>query len=203
MTPGARTTDPVVPGERAAVAARREREILAAATRLFHERGFHRVGVDEIGELAGMSGPGIYRHFAGKDEILAALFDTALDRLLLLCGELPDDPAAALDQLVVGHAQFAVRDRALLSVYAREERSLAQPWRRQLHRREREHLARWLDVLGRRYPNRRPVEHETAAHAAIGLIHSVASWPRSAREGEDLERTLVAFVHGGLDALGP
>src|ERR1044072_5435504 len=46
---------------------------LKEAARLFAERGFHGVGVDEIGAAVGISGPGLYRHFAGKDAMLAEL----------------------------------------------------------------------------------------------------------------------------------
>ena len=51
-------------------------------------------------------------------------------------------------------------------------------------------------------PGRPAAEHETAAHAAIGVIHSVAGRPRSARDGLDLSRMLVAFVHHDRHALG-
>jgi AcrR family transcriptional regulator len=51
----------------------RERQILDAAAALFYEKGFHGVGVDEIGQRVGISGPALYRHFKGKDQILAAL----------------------------------------------------------------------------------------------------------------------------------
>ena len=61
----------------------RDREILKAAARLFARRGFHAVGVDEIGEAAGVTGPAIYRHFGSKDEILGALFETASSDVLL------------------------------------------------------------------------------------------------------------------------
>ncbi len=179
----------------------REREILDAAARLFHERGFDRVGVDEIGQLAGISGPAIYRYFAGKDEILATLFDAAMDRLLLLFGQAPEDPAAALRRLVTAHVEFAVRDRMLLSVYAREERSLVEPWRRRLQRRQLDHLGRWVSVLGRCYPERSAAEHHAAAYAAIGMIHSVSGWPRQARDGVDLTRMLLGFVERGLGEL--
>jgi AcrR family transcriptional regulator len=73
-----------------AVENRRE-QILREAARLFAERGFHGVGVDEIGAAVGISGPGLYRHFAGKDAMLAELLvgirpliilhDRELDRL--------------------------------------------------------------------------------------------------------------------------
>ncbi|WP_200306169.1 TetR/AcrR family transcriptional regulator [Streptomyces adelaidensis] len=51
----------------------RREQILREAARLFAERGFHGVGVDEIGAAVGISGPGLYRHFAGKDAMLAEL----------------------------------------------------------------------------------------------------------------------------------
>lgn len=61
----------------------RDERILEAAEMLFFERGFDGVGVDEIGQAAGVSGSAIYRHFQGKNEILATLFDRAIDALLL------------------------------------------------------------------------------------------------------------------------
>lgn len=180
----------------------RERGILDAAAQLFHERGFDRVGMDDIGQLAGISGPAIYRYFAGKDEILATLFDAAMDRLLLRCGQLPSEPFVALERLLVAHVEFALEDRALLSVYAREGRSLTEPWRRRLQRRQREHVERWINVLARCLPNRSGAEHEVAAHAAIGMVHSVADWPRSARDVA-LTGMLVGLVRNGLAGLGP
>jgi AcrR family transcriptional regulator len=49
----------------------RER-ILAAARELFYRRGIHAVGVDAIAEEAGTNKMTLYRHFASKDELIAA-----------------------------------------------------------------------------------------------------------------------------------
>lgn len=49
----------------------RER-ILAAARELFYRRGIHVVGVDAIAEAAGTNKMTLYRHFASKDELVAA-----------------------------------------------------------------------------------------------------------------------------------
>lgn len=49
----------------------RER-ILAAARELFYQRGIHTVGVDAIAEAAGTNKMTLYRHFASKDELVAA-----------------------------------------------------------------------------------------------------------------------------------
>ncbi|WP_216208289.1 TetR/AcrR family transcriptional regulator [Amycolatopsis aidingensis] len=53
---------------------RRER-VIAVATRLFHQRGYPAVGIEEIGLAAGITGPSVYHHFGGKAEILAAVLE--------------------------------------------------------------------------------------------------------------------------------
>lgn len=180
----------------------RDRAILDAASRLFFERGFHGVGVDEIGVAAGVTGPAIYRHFSGKDEILSTLFDEAMDRLLELAGPRQEDAWAELRTLVRAQTTFALRDRELLSVYSREDRHLPESSRRRLHRRQRQHVDRWVDVLKRCFPERSERELTSAAYAMIGLLLSVAHWPREARGTDELEGLLEELVLGGLTTLG-
>ena len=60
----------------------RREQLLEAAAALFAERGYHAVGIDDIGAAAGISGPGVYRHFPSKQALLAALCDRALTRML-------------------------------------------------------------------------------------------------------------------------
>jgi AcrR family transcriptional regulator len=179
----------------------RDRVILDAAVRLFYERGFDGVGVDELGVAAGVTGPAIYRHFRNKDEILATLFDEAMDRLLQLAGPPREDPWEELRALVRAQAGFALRDRELLSVYSREDRSLAETSRRRLHRRQRQYVERWVEVLRRCYPERADNELTSAAYATIGLLLSIAHWPREARTTARLESLLESLVVGGLSAL--
>src|SRR5262245_47620779 len=59
---------------------RRER-ILSAAAELTARRGFHTIGMADIGAEAGIVGSGVYRHFASKDAILVALLDRVMGRL--------------------------------------------------------------------------------------------------------------------------
>jgi AcrR family transcriptional regulator len=49
----------------------RER-ILAVAREFFYRRGIHAVGVDAIAEAAGTNKMTLYRHFASKDDLVAA-----------------------------------------------------------------------------------------------------------------------------------
>ncbi|MFZ5782366.1 MAG: TetR/AcrR family transcriptional regulator [Pseudomonadota bacterium] len=60
-------------------AARNRGRIVAAAARLFRERGFDGVGVDAIMRHAGLTHGGFYGHFASKDALAAEATARALD----------------------------------------------------------------------------------------------------------------------------
>jgi AcrR family transcriptional regulator len=179
----------------------RERQILDAAAALFYEKGFHGVGVDQIGERVGISGPALYRHFRGKDEILAALFNEALEELISATAALYTDPHRDLERLIRHHVDFAINRRHLVSVYEREQRSLVEPWKGHFQRRQRHYASRWEDVLARSFPDAPPPHIAAGTQAAIGLIHSVAHWPPEARKSPDLTDLLYRLVTHGLASL--
>ena len=132
----------------------RDRDILRVAERLFYERGYGAVPVDLIGAEAGVTGPAIYSHFRGKADILAALYDRAMDRMLELAGPARDAPEDELDNLVRAHAVFAVENRRLLTVYLREVRALPEEAERRFRRRQRDYVDRWVDALAELHPGR-------------------------------------------------
>lgn len=178
-----------------------ERLILDAAKDLFYVRGFSAVGVSDLGAAVGVSGPAIYRHFSSKAEVLTTLFDEAMDRLLQLAGPPLEDARENLLALARSHAEFALRDRALVSVYMREERSLSDTERARLRRRQRAFADRWVQALERCAPGRAPDEIEAAAHALIGMLLSAAHWPASLRGDVAHTELLVELVDGATARL--
>ena len=179
----------------------REQQILDAAAALFYEKGFHGVGVDQIGERVGISGPALYRHFKGKDAILAALFNEALEELISATAAHYSDPHRDLERLIRHHIDFAINRRHLVSVYEREQRSLVEPWKGHFQRRQRHYASRWEEVLARSFPGAPPQQIAAGTQAAIGLIHSVAHWAPGARKTPDLTDLLYRLVTHGLAAL--
>ncbi len=61
----------------------RRAKILAAATRLFAERGYHAVSMEEIAEAAGSWKAVVYDHFPSKVELYVALLESFRDQLLV------------------------------------------------------------------------------------------------------------------------
>ncbi|WP_419706542.1 TetR family transcriptional regulator [Promicromonospora sp. NFX87] len=72
----------------------RRQQILSTAADLFAARGFHGVSMGDIGAAVGVSGPALYKHFAGKEDILGQCLLHASDQLLAGARELLSDGGA-------------------------------------------------------------------------------------------------------------
>jgi AcrR family transcriptional regulator len=159
---------------RARTGTRRE-EILDAAGRLFADRGYHGVSIADIGSAVGMSGPGIYRHFAGKEDVLAQMLLRISQRLLeegsrrvVAAGSAFD----ALEALLGWHVDFALSQPALITVQERELSNVPEPARRQIRRLQRLYVEEWVTVLSEILPGVSQGRLRTATHAAFGLLNS-------------------------------
>lgn len=157
----------------------RRQRILDAAAELVAARGFHAVGVADIGAAAGVTGSAIYRHFANKEEVLVALVEAVVDELLTGARRVIRDasgPDAALDALIGAHAEFAVRDRAIIAVYDQEINHLPTDDRRRLRRQQRLYVDLWADVLAELRPAADRDTVVASVHAVFGLLNSVADF---------------------------
>jgi AcrR family transcriptional regulator len=181
----------------------RDEKILAAAEKLFFERSFDGVGVDEIGKVAGTTGSAIYRHFPSKDAILAALFDKTLDTILVRLGEPDEDANAELNKLVRAFVGLAKTHERLVSIWLREQRSLAERYRREHDRRHRRINERWIDCLKRCYPDRSTDEIITATRGVQLLLLSEALRPPGGRRAKQAEELLAHMALNSVGALEP
>ena len=82
--------------------ARTRERLIAAATEIVAREGFHAATVDQIAERAGLSIGALYSNFAGKDDLLFAVFDGHLMWFEEKVGEAlaKDDLKAATSQLI-------------------------------------------------------------------------------------------------------
>jgi AcrR family transcriptional regulator len=158
-------------------AAGRREAILAAALKLFRQQGFHPVGIDEIGTSAGISGPGVYRHFPSKSSLLVALIDSLSERMLVAAEDIQKvdcPPEETLDRLVDVHVTTAVAERDLLAVWLQDAPSLPRPDQERIADRQIEYVAVWAATLARLRPELGPAEAQTVVHASLGAMNSIA-----------------------------
>lgn len=60
----------------------RRGQLLAAASEVFVDRGYHAAGMDEIADRAGVSKPVLYQHFTSKLELYLAVLQRHVDNLV-------------------------------------------------------------------------------------------------------------------------
>ncbi|MET9497666.1 TetR/AcrR family transcriptional regulator [Streptomyces sp. NPDC006552] len=173
----------------------RREQILQEAARLFAERGFHGVGVDEIGAAVGISGPGLYRHFAGKDAMLAELLVGISGQLMTggerRVAEAVHGPEALLDSLIEGHIDFALDDRDLITLHDRELDRLRDSDRKLVRQLQRQYVELWVECLRRVYPGLAEPHARVAVHAVFGLLNST---PHLSRPGSLPGRAATAAL---------
>ncbi|WP_106249011.1 TetR/AcrR family transcriptional regulator [Allonocardiopsis opalescens] len=178
----------------------RRTEILEAAAVLFAQRGFHGVAIDDIGRAIGVSGPALYRHFRGKEAVLAQMLLDISERLRSE-GErrvaAAEGPEQALAALIDGHIAFALGRPALITVHDRELGNVPEPERRQIRRLQRRYVEQWVAVLSRLRPEAGEARLRAAVHAALGLLNST---PHSAGglPGEEMRAMLAAMARAAL-----
>jgi AcrR family transcriptional regulator len=153
----------------------RRDEILEIAVDLFATRGYHGVSMDDIGTAAGVTGPALYHHFAGKEAMLAAAITPVSEELLAEGRKRTaeaSEPGAALEALVGFHVAFAIDNPAVITLQLHELARLPEDSRRTIRRLQRLYVEEWVTAITRARPAMAAAEARIAAHAAFGLMNS-------------------------------
>jgi AcrR family transcriptional regulator len=197
-----RTSGKIVLSSRRPRSISRREELLAIAARLFAERGFSGVTVDDIGAAAGISGPALYHHFRNKEAILGEML-VAISEHLLSQGEQTlerhADPAAALDALIRDHTDFSVDHPELITVHFRDLVNAPEGDKRRVRSLQSRYVQCWVDTLLLRSPGLDPQEARAAVHAVLGLMNSTPYTGRLRRDDTlALLRRMAADSLAGL-----
>ncbi|HET9876879.1 MAG TPA: TetR/AcrR family transcriptional regulator [Mycobacterium sp.] len=153
----------------------RRSQLLGAAERLFAERGFLAVRLEDIGAAAGVSGPAIYRHFPNKEALLVELLVGISTRLLAGAREVGSrgfSPADVLDGLIEFHLDFALGEPDLIRIQDRDLAHLPTTAERQVRRAQRQYVEVWVGVLRELYGGLAEADARLMAHAVFGLLNS-------------------------------
>jgi len=105
----------------------REDEILAAAARIFREKGYHGTSVRDIAEAVGLLKGSLYHYIRSKDELLARLFEGLLEDTVRELGSIvarDASPEARLRDMVRAYADAVMAHHDAVGLYLREWRSL-------------------------------------------------------------------------------
>lgn len=160
----------------------RRQALLSAAASLFAVNGFNRVSLEDLGAAAGVSGPAVYRHFPGKQAVLADLLVTVSQELLDGGRQVVArnaDPASALRCLVEFQVDFALGKPDVIRVQDRDFSNLSEQDQAAVRALQLNYVEVWVDVLAKLHPDTDIAELRMRAHATFGLINSTPHSVRS------------------------
>lgn len=164
----------------------RER-LLENGAALFAAKGFNGVGVEELGESVGLTGPSMYRHFRTKGALLAEMLITVSNSLLEGATEVIEenlDPQQTLSALIERHIEFAISYPDLIRVHERDFSNLEEDDARQVRRLQRRYVELWVDQIQLVRHNETPENARTMAHAVFGLLNSTPRLRTGQRRNE-------------------
>ncbi|KAA9151154.1 TetR/AcrR family transcriptional regulator [Amycolatopsis acidicola] len=152
--------------------------IVLAGAELFCARGYHNVGVNDIADAVGITGPAIYRHFRTKQEILAGailrLSDDAAETVQArTAGQGP--PGRKLEEALSGLLDLALNRRGAGRLYQWEGRHLAAADQRELARRATDLVTRLRALLRAERPELSKQDAGMLVRAALSVVASPAT----------------------------
>lgn len=194
-------TTPLTPRDRAK--AERTDAILVAAAELFAARGYSAVSLEDIGAAVGVSGPAVYRHFAGKQALLGALLIGVSEELVTGGAAVvrdERDERARMALLVDFHVDFALRNADVIRVQDRDLSHLSDDSQADVRRLQRAYIELWIDALGMLVTADRE-ELRLRVQACFGLLNSTPhSTSAALRTRADTARVLAAMAMSALTA---
>ncbi|WP_138443743.1 TetR/AcrR family transcriptional regulator [Sinomonas susongensis] len=165
----------------------RRQALLDAAAGLFAAQGFAGVSLADLGAAAGVSGPAIYRHFAGKQAVLGALLVGVSEELLAggrrAAGTESEEAEASLRALVAFHVDFALSKPDVIRVQDRDFTSLSHDDQSAVRTLQLAYVDVWVQALRRLRPLASQPELRLRAQAVFGLINSTPHSVGRARSG--------------------
>lgn len=176
---------------------------VAAALEAFLEVGYHGATMRDIASRAGLSVPGIYHHYASKQEMLVKIFDTAVRDLTWRCERVRaevDDCVTRFRLLVENLALFHTHRRELAFVGASEMRSLEEPGRSRIMA-GRSNIQQILDTEVQRGCEQGVFavdDPREAARAVVTMCTGLTQWysPAGAASAEEVARRYVGYALG-------
>lgn len=180
---------------------------LTAALGVFLEVGYHGATMRQIAGRAGLSVPGIYHHYASKQDMLVKIFDAAVDELTARCELVlaeTEDCVERFRRLVENFALFHTHRRQLAFVGASEMRSLEEPDRSRIMS-SRNRIQKFIDAeVGR--GSQQGVfavdDPREAARAVVTMCTGLTQWysPAGTDSAEEVARRYVGYALGMVRA---
>jgi AcrR family transcriptional regulator len=187
---------------------KRSREIVDAAARMFHERGYADTSVQDVAQAVGILKGSLYYYIDSKDDLLFRVLEDVHEDARHLLDDVAAMDAPPLERLaayVRGHVEFNLRNLSKVAVYYHDF-ALLDPGRREVIIAQRQLYEELVIGLIADAQEAGEVDAgldaHVAAYSALGMVNWVYTWyrPAGGRRASELAELIAEIVVGGLRA---
>jgi AcrR family transcriptional regulator len=155
--------------------------LLAAAAKVFADRGYHRTSMRDLARASGVSLAGVYYYVQSKDELLFLIQHRNFEAVLAgardtLAGV--TDPVERLARFVDNHLDYFVSHMAEMKVLSHEAGALSGDFLQRVNDMKHDYTRMLMDILadletahGPAHLNRR-----VAAYSLFGMMNWIYNW---------------------------
>jgi len=181
-------------------------DVIAAAGRLFAERGYHGTSMRDLGRELGMLGSSLYAHVDSKQDLLvevveqgARLFQESAAAALAVEGTARD----RLQALIRGHVGVVLANHDVVRTFLNEARMLDDGHRSRVITARDAYEQAFRDVLVTGIGEqsfREDVDPKIASIFILSILNALERWyrPDGDLDSAALTRSLIGFVESGL-----
>lgn len=181
-------------------------DVVAAAGRLFAERGYHGTSMRDLGKELGLLGSSLYAHVDSKQDLLvevveegARLFEASAQAAV----EAGDSPRGQLEGLIAGHVDVVLDNLDVARTFLNEARVLDGEHRAKVIQARDRYEAVFRSVVRDGVDSgafNRDVDPKTASIFILSVLNAIERWyhPDGALGREALVAELSRFVLASL-----
>ncbi|MFW0153600.1 TetR/AcrR family transcriptional regulator [Mycobacterium sp. smrl_JER01] len=174
--------------------------LLKVAAELFIEHPFDSVTVEMLCARAGISAPGLYRHFQNKQALLIAVVEDPIESLhefARKAAESQTDPHAALMAMVDFHIRSVLEGPPTPLIFLKNEHSFPEADRRRIRRSMNRYAEEWISVV----TTLRPDLSDPAARLLTQTVFSMLNAAATLHKGLDHDTIVTTMSTAAYHAL--
>jgi len=181
-------------------------DVVAAAGRMFADKGYHGTSMRDIGRAVGLLGSSLYAHIDSKEDLLVEVVDEGA-RLFLESArrarEAGGDSRSRLRSLIVGHIDVVLDHLDVVRTYLNEARMLDPTHRARVVAARDSYESIFRDVLGQGVAEgafRDDLDPKVASIMVLSVLNTVERWyhPDGYLGRDELVAEIWRFVGDGL-----
>jgi AcrR family transcriptional regulator len=176
--------------------------LLEVAVGEFLARGYDATSMEDLSRAAGITKSSFYHHFSGKEALLRAALERALDGLFAILdeeGARVGTPLQRLQHIVRGQVAVLVAELPYVTVLLRVRGNTeSERWALQRRREFDAHVAALVGEAVEAGELRKEVEPALAARLLSGLVNSVVEWARPDRDPDALPDAVARAAFEGI-----